>query len=279
MGDEVRGGRQDRLGHPLTSPSEYTEVLARNRALTIVAMVGLMVVAWAYTAYLAVDVRSASMRSMVAAAGAPASMAWRPSDVTFMLVMWSVMMVAMMLPSATPMILLFERVGRRREAEGRPRTSVAVFVAGYIVAWLGFSAVATFANWGLHQAGLLTTMMGRTTPMVAGFVLIAAGVFQWTPLKEACLTHCRSPLAFLTMHWREGAGGALRMGLHHGLYCVGCCWLLMALLFVLGVMNLAWIAALTVVVLLEKLSPGGEWWSRVSGASLVLWGLAVGTGL
>ncbi len=111
--------------------------------------------------------------------------------------------------------------------------------------------------------------------MVAGVLLVAAGVFQWTPLKETCLTHCSSPLAFLTMHWREGAGGALRMGLHHGVYCVGCCWLLMALLFVLGVMNLVWIAVLTVVVLLEKLAPRGAWLSRGTGVGLILWGITL----
>jgi predicted metal-binding membrane protein len=275
MGDEIWRGRQDRLGHRLSGSSDYAVSLARNRVLTVTALSTLMVVAWGYTAYLAFSVGSAGIRSMMHAATAPAVMAWRLADFFFMLVMWSVMMVAMMLPSATPMILLFERVGRRRSSTDRQRVPLAVFVAGYVVVWLGFSVAATLANWALHQAGMLTSMMGQTTPMFAGALLVVAGVFQWTPLKETCLKHCRSPLAFLTMHWREGAGGAMRMGLHHGAYCVGCCWLLMALLFVLGVMNLVWIAVLTVAVLLEKVAPQGKWLSRGTGVGLIVWGITL----
>ncbi len=275
MGNEIRRGRQDRLGHRLSGSSDYAAALARNRTLTVSALAALIASAWGYTAYLALDVGSAGMQSMLQAAALPAAMSWHLADFVFMFIMWGMMMVAMMLPSATPMILLFERVVRRRSAADRPMVSLAVFVTGYLVVWLGFSVLATIANWGLHQAGLLTSMMGNTTPMVAGALLIVAGFFQWTRLKEACLEHCRSPLAFLTMHWREGAGGALRMGLHHGGYCVGCCWLLMALLFVLGVMNLVWIAVLTVAVLLEKVVPRGKWLSRGTGVGLIVWGIAL----
>jgi len=185
------------------------------------------------------------------------------------------MMVAMMLPSAAPMILLFGKVGERRASLDRQAVAPAIFMLGYLVVWTLFSLAATLFNWLFHSAGLLTAMMGRTLPMVSGTLLIAAGIFQWTPLKHACLDRCRSPIGFLTAEWREGRGGALMMGLHHGVYCVGCCWLLMGLLFVLGVMNLVWIAVLTVFVLLEKLVPNGVALSKATGVALALWGIVV----
>jgi predicted metal-binding membrane protein len=186
--------------------------------------------------------------------------------------MWAVMMAAMMLPSVLPVILLYARVGRHRESQGRPRQPAWPFVGGYLLAWTGFSVLATLANWALHAGSSLSSMMGSATPLVGGLVLIAAGIYQWTPLKSACLTHCRSPAGFLADHWREGGAGALLMGLHHGAYCVGCCWLLMALLFVLGVMNVAWIAVLTLFVLAEKLLPRGDLLGRASGVALSGWG-------
>jgi len=172
-------------------------------------------------------------------------------------------------------VLLFARVMRKREREGRPFVPTALFVIGYLLVWVGFSAMATVANWGLHVAGLLSSMMGRTTPLIGGVVLLLAGAFQWTPLKDVCLSHCRSPLVFLTAHWIDGRPGTLMMGLHHGLYCLGCCWLLMALLFVLGIMNLPWIAVLTVFVLLEKILPRGRLVSRLSGGVFAAWGMAL----
>jgi predicted metal-binding membrane protein len=198
--------------------------------------------------------------------------AWGIAEFAAMLVMWAVMMAAMMLPSVMPVISLYARVGTKRAAQNQSRQPTWPFVTGYLLAWAGFSVLATLANWGLHSGGYLTSMMGSAAPRLGGIVLIAAGVYQWTPLKNACLSHCRSPLAFLADHWREGRTGALTMGLEHGAYCVGCCWFLMALLFVLGVMNVAWIAVLTVFILVEKMVPFGKWWSRGAGAILVMWG-------
>ncbi len=153
-------------------------------------------------------------------------------------------------------------------------------MAGYLVVWVVFSLAATLLNGLLHGSGLLTSVMGRATPLVAGGLLIAAGFFQWTPLKHACLEHCRSPIGFLMANWQDGHAGALRMGVHHGMYCVGYCWLLMALLFVLGVMNIAWIAGLAAFVLLEKTVPQGVILSRVTGIVLVFWGgIVLMTGL
>ena len=259
----------------MTPGRSYSELVRRDRVVVVAAIAILASLAWVYTAELAVGMGSAGMSTMAVSAAMPSTQFWGLEDVVFMFVMWSVMMVAMMLPSVTPMVLLFTGVMRKRASDGRPLVSTAFFVVGYLLVWVGFSAVATFANWGLHSGGFLSSMMGRTTPMVGGGVLLLAGAFQWTQLKDACLSHCRSPLAFLASGWREGRRGTLMMGLHHGLYCLGCCWLLMALLFVLGIMNLPWIVGLTVFVLLEKVSPRGRLVSRVSGVMFAVWGMAL----
>jgi len=182
----------------------------------------------------------------------------------------SVMMVAMMVPPASPMILLFARVNRQRREGENPAIPTALFLAAYLVVWSGFSAVATLAQWGLHSAALLSPMMVSTSPILGGLLLVGAGVFQWTSLKRACLVRCRSPLAFLLAEWRDGPRGAFLMGLRHGVYCLGCCWILMALLFVAGVMNLLWVATLAVFVLVEKVLPRGDLAGRLGGAALIL---------
>lgn len=226
--------------------------------------------AWAYTIYL--GLKPSSMPSGAAMA-APMMMAWSAADFAFMFFMWAVMMFAMMLPSVTPTVMIYERVRAKREEAGRPFVPTGSFVAGYLLAWVGFSLAATTLNWLLHAEGALSSMMGQVGPSTGGVLLILAGLFQWTPLKDVCLEHCRSPMGFLTTHWREGAPGALRMGLHHGAYCLGCCWMLMVLLFALGVMNLPWVAVLTIIVLAEKVLPGGRHLSRGLGAALIVWGL------
>ena len=187
--------------------------------------------------------------------------------------MWAVMMVAMMLPSTAPVTLLVANIARKRAAAGGAfGTGTVLFVLGYLAVWCGFAAAATLLQWGLDEAGLMSDTMALANRIGAGIMLIAAGIYQWTPLKEACLRHCRSPLDFLLFHWREGGLGALVSGIGHGAYCLGCCWMLMALLFVGGVMNLAWIAAIALLVLIEKTLPGGGWVGRAMGAVLVVWG-------
>ena len=172
------------------------------------------------------------------------------------------------------MILLFATVNRRRREQERPYVPTSVFLSGYVIVWSGFAALATGANWGLHVNSLLSSMMGTSSSAyLGGALLLTAGIFQWSPLKYACLSHCRSPLGFLMAEWRDGAGGALRMGLKHGVYCLGCCWVLMGLLFVLGVMNLLWIAALAAFVLMEKVIHNGHLVSRVTGLLLAGWGV------
>ncbi|HYB90625.1 MAG TPA: DUF2182 domain-containing protein [Candidatus Binataceae bacterium] len=198
--------------------------------------------------------------------------AWSLRDAWLVLAMWSVMMAAMMLPSAIPMIEMYARMARGRAAgQGG---SAWLLVAGYLIAWTGFAAAITAVQYPLERTRIIGDAM-RMTPAAGGLLLIATGIFQFTPLKQACLTQCRSPLGFFLTSWRSGAGGALAMGLHHGAFCIGCCWLLMALMFVAGAMNLVWAGALTIFVLLEKATPWGGAISRVSGALMVASGIAL----
>jgi predicted metal-binding membrane protein len=200
---------------------------------------------------------------------------WGLPAVILLFLMWAVMMIAMMVPSAVPMIQGFLAVNERRRNPSRQLVPVGVFLLGYLAVWTAFSAAATLAQWGLHKAALLSPMMVATSPVMSGALLLAAGVFQWTPLKRACLRGCRSPLSFLMSEWREGTAGAFSMGLRHGAYCVGCCWALMALLFVVGVMNLLWVAVIALFVIAEKVLPRGELLGHIGGVALVAAGIAV----
>ena len=244
----------------------------RDRALVGLSIITLCALAWAYLIYLDSKMSSMAPGMVAMSMKMPADHTWGLLDLTTMFVMWSVMMVAMMLPSATPMILLYEHINQKRKSDGQARSPTLYFFGGYLLVWIGFSVLATMLNLTLHSGGLLSSMMGRVTPVLAGISLLAAGAYQWTNLKYACLAHCRSPVGFLMTHWLEGPFAAVRMGAHHGLYCLGCCWMVMILLFVLGVMNLLWIAALTVFVLAEKIVPGGHVLSRVAGLLMVGWG-------
>jgi predicted metal-binding membrane protein len=203
---------------------------------------------------------------------AMAPMAWTPGYAILMFFMWWIMMMAMMLPSASPMILLFARFNRSQRDKGAPYVPTAVFALGYLWVWAAFSVVAVTAQWSLERSGLLSSMMASTSVILGAVLLIAAGLYQLTPLKYACLKHCRSPLFFISHHWRPGEWGALRMGLEHGAFCTGCCWFLMALLFYGGIMNLFWIIGLALFVLLEKVAPAGHWVGRILGAGLIAWG-------
>ena len=238
----------------------------RQRIVVLGALGGLVVLSWLYL----LD-EAATMAAM------DPDMAMLPKDASellLLLAMWCIMMVGMMLPSAAPMILTFATINRNRRASGRPYTATALFTSGYLLAWIGFSIAATLAQAGLERASLLAPMAMKTTsPVLGGLLFIAAGAYQFTPLKQACLSFCRSPFAFIVNHWRDGPGGAVRMGFNHGLYCLGCCWSLMALLFVGGVMNLVWVAVLTAVVLAEKLFAAGPWLARIVGLLLVGYGV------
>ena len=225
------------------------------------------------------DIRYWPIRSdraiFVAGAAAATFLAWfylvrlaahshHSADFAVAFLMWTVMMMAMMLPSALPFVFAFGAEHRRRRARNLPFVSAGVFLAGYFALWTAFSAVAALLQQALHPP-----MSSATSSVFAGAILVAAGIYQWTPFKDACLRHCRSPLSFLLSDWREGGLGAFRMGVDHGLFCLGCCWLLMTLPFAAGVMNLMWMAAITVFILVEKAAPGGRWFGRIGGALLV----------
>ena len=246
-------------------------ILKRDRVFVFMGLVGISLLAWIHLIILAVEMNDASMGSMLM----PAIKSWRVFDFWLMFVMWSVMMVAMMLPSATPMILLHAHLGRRQQECGQTFAPTAVFASGYLIVWILFSLIATILQWALEQWALLSPMMVSTSPYLGGGLLCVAGLYQWTPLKDACLENCRSPVEFLSRTWRPGTGGALIMGIHHGIYCVGCCWLLMSMLFVVGVMNLLWVGAIATFVLLEKILPMGVLVGRFSGILFILVGIIV----
>lgn len=197
---------------------------------------------------------------------------WTPGYAVLMFFMWWVMMVAMMLPSAALMILLFAMINRKQRETGHPHVATSIFAAGYLAAWAGFSLVAVILQWTLEQTGILSPMLVGTNVIFGSVLLLAAGAYQLTPIKRACLRHCRAPLTFLSTHWRRGNGGALRMGVAHGAFCVGCCWFLMGLLFFGGVMNLYWVAGLALFILVEKTVPAGHWLGYATGVVLLIWG-------
>ncbi len=234
------------------------------------ALFAIAALAWAYLA------TGAGMDAHPMGAGGPEGMAGQASGATFLVLfgMWAVMMVAMMLPGAAPMILLYGAVAPEAESS-RSVSATSVFASGYLIVWTAFGLGAAAVQLVLHRALLLTPALHTASAVAGGAILVVAGLYQLTPLKHACLRRCRSPVQFLTEHWRPGAAGALRMGLAHGLYCVGCCWTLMALLFVGGVMNLVWVAAIALVVVAEKLAPSGHRLARFAGVALIAWGAAV----
>lgn len=247
--------------------------LRRDRYIVLAALVAVTAMAWSYVLWLArgMDMSTAEMAAMMTTAFKP----WSLADFGFMLGMWMVMMIGMMTPSAAPMILLYARVGRQAFIQGKPFAASGWFAAGYLLAWAGFSLLATLVQWMLERTALLTPMMESTNNSFGGIVLIAIGVYQWSPLKYACLDQCQAPLSFIQRHggFRQEASASLQLGARHGAYCVGCCWALMALLFVGGIMNILWIAAITMMVLLEKIIPAGRIVPRIVGLALAVEGI------
>ena len=196
---------------------------------------------------------------------------WGMTEVWMTFVMWGIMMAAMMLPTVIPMVLAFATVNREKGRSG-VLVPVGAFTAGYLGAWALYCVAATALQWWLLRTALLSPVSLASGPVLGGFLLIVAGLFQWTPWKDACMQKCRNPLGFLLTHWQPGRLGALRLGSRYGLYCVGCCWLLMLICLGLGVMNLVWMAVLTIFMLVEKITPAGHVISRAAGVGLVMWG-------
>ena len=259
----------------MNQKSSIEVLIQRDRLWITLALVASISLAWAWLVR-----ESSAMDMLTLEAQRHASMgmvvinmrAWGLSDWPALFVMWTAMMAGMMLPSAAPVILLVLGAYRLRK-DDQTRLAAVMFMGGYVLVWTAFSAFAAGGQIALHRAAVLNDDMRLHSTVLAGVILLAAGIYQWLPVKTHCLVRCQAPLAFLTQHWRPGIRGGLLMGLRHGASCVGCCWLLMVLLFVLGVMDLAWVAALAVLVLLEKLAPGGAVIGRVAGVAAAGWGI------
>lgn len=237
--------------------------------LPLGGIVIVLAVSWAYLAYMAWGMENMDV------AGEwwimPRMNHWGGADLALVFAMWAIMMAAMMLPSAVPLLLLLGRINSQRYSRAHAQLATSAMALGYVAAWGAFSALATLAQWGLLEARLVSPMMVSSSPYLSALLLAAAGAYQFTPWKYACLSKCRSPLSVLMTQSSSGIAGALLLGLRQGAYCIGCCWLLMVLLFVLGVMNLLWIAALTLLVLLEKSLHQARWFVRLTGAALLVW--------
>src|ERR1700676_2601960 len=257
-------------------------LLRRDRTIMIAALAALTALAWADLVWLANDMARGGMdmtglRMIPAGRGLmmPASEPWQPVEFGYVFAMWVIMMIGMMTPSVAPMILIYARVGRQAAMQGKPVAASGWFAAGYLLAWTAFALAATSAQWALERAALLTPMMAGASNIFGGAVLIAAGLYQWTPLKHVCLRQCQAPLQFIQRHggFRRDAKGAIVLGARHGAYCIGCCWALMALLFVGGVMNVLWIAVLSILVLAETIIPTGRLISRLAGSGFIAGGI------
>jgi predicted metal-binding membrane protein len=262
------------LSAGIAATTALERIIRRDRLIVALGLLAILALSWSYLV-----TTGAGMRSMLgeaemhAAMGMPEMQSWT-RELVALFAMWAVMMVGMMLPSAAPLILLILGVYRRRD-DRHTRLNSMLFVGGYLLAWAIFSLAAASGQIALHRAALLSADMAAKSGVLTAAILMITGIYQWLPIKSACLAHCRSPLNFLSEHWREGLAGAVRMGFLHGVFCVGCCWALMTLLFVAGVMNLLWVAAIAAFVLVEKLSRQGMLLSRVAGVLLILWGTYV----
>jgi predicted metal-binding membrane protein len=244
-------------------------LIRHRRAVVLGALATVTVAAWAYL------LLGAGMEmGMDGGPKMAAPSAWSPPYAVLISLMWWVMMVAMMLPTAAPTVLLVTTLAWDRLPNPNLVPAAAMlFASGYLLVWSGMSLAATLLQWRLENAGLLSEMLAFGNGILASTVLVAAGLYQWTPLKNACLRHCGSPTEFLIRHWRPGPLGAMGTGVRHGLFCLGCCWMLMALLFVGGLMNLVWVGAIALFVLMEKTMPWGDWMGRFGGGVLVVWGV------
>jgi len=287
----------------------FSDLLKRDTLVVAAALVVITILAWAYLVVMNGEMQASQMAPTQAvqmsgapgmsgmadmdvhapkvesgmpggqgmAMAAPAIAPWNASHFLFIFAMWAVMMVGMMTPSVSPVVLIYSRFARGAAAQGTPFASAVWFAGGYLIAWTAFALVASVAQYALDRALLLTPMMALQSRTVGGAVLVAAGIYQWLPIKSACLASCRAPLAFVQRHggFSASAPGSVRLGVLHGLYCIGCCWALMVLLFVAGVMNLLWIATLMLIVLAEKLLPAAAYISRGVGVVAIGWGLWV----
>ena len=274
--------------HPVPTDAA---VVRRDRVVIVLAVALLTALAWGYLLWLSADMNMGGMdmggmdmggidmtalRMIPSGMGlmVPAEMPWRAMEFAFVFVMWTVMMVGMMTPSAVPMFLMYARVGRQIEAQGKSLSATLWFAAGYFLVWVAFALFATLMQWALERTALLDFTMASTDNVLGGLVFVAAGLYQWTRLNDLCLAQCQRPFAFVMGHggYRRDAPGCVMLGLRHGAYCVGCCWALMALLLVGGVMNVLWIVLLALLAFLERVTSMGRLIARLAGIVLVAGG-------
>jgi predicted metal-binding membrane protein len=244
---------------------QLEKILKNDRLIIIAGIAVVSLITWTY------------MAKMFATAGSLTSVhaahAWAMNDLASYFMMWLVMMVAMMLPTAGPMILTFSFISRDRKQKEQPYVTTAIFVAGYFIVSVGYSLLVTLLQWWLHHSALLTPVGASNSNVLSGVLLVAAGIFQWSKIKQACLRFCRNPFNFVMTNWKEGIPGALHMGIKHGLLCAGCCWALMLLMFVGGVMNLIWMILITAIILIEKVAPRGDIFAKVAGVAMAVIGI------
>ena len=248
-------------------------LLKRDRIVIISGLILISLLAWLYIIYLYRQMSDMNMEALFFAM--PMTPAWTATDFILLFLMWFVMMIAMMTPSVAPLILIFAVVNRKRKEQQNPFVPTGYLFAGYFFIWAAFSLLATSLQWLLQHISLLTPEMRITSKILGGSILIVAGIFQFTPLKKTCLNYCRTPIDFIHRSWKEGKTGAISMGIENGIYCVGCCWTLMVLLFVSGIMNLLWVALIAFFVLIEKVSANARWVSPVAGAALIIYGMII----
>lgn len=256
-------------------PGPADALLRHDRLIIVVLLLLVTALAWAFTVHQAnlMDEMEAAMWRDMNMSMNGMEPSWTAIDAVLLFAMWSAMMAAMMVPGASPMVVAFTTINRRRRQRSAPYVPTAVFLLGYLIAWAGFSVIATALQWLLQATGLLTTMMQSASHYWSAALFVAAGLYQFSPLKQACLAYCRTPDGFILSEWRDGATGAAIMGLRHGLFCMGCCGALMVLLFAVAVMDLRWVAALMVLVTAEKFLPGPTFWRIGFGVGLLVTGV------
>lgn len=257
----------------MTKSTPLANVLKKDRFITLTALFLICVLAWLYIIYLYNQMYPMNMDSLFFAM--PMTPQWSWTDFVLLFLMWFVMMIAMMAPSVSPLVLIFTLLNRKRQQHQNPYVPSGYLLSGYFLVWAAFSLFATLLQWLLQQVALLNPEMVTTSKLLGGIILIMAGMFQFTPLKNTCLRNCRSPIGFIHQHWKDGKSGALRMGIQNGIYCLGCCWILMILLFVSGIMNILWITIISLFVLIEKVLSSIKFISPIAGIALITYGIIV----
>jgi predicted metal-binding membrane protein len=256
----------------MTGTGSLAFILKKDRFVVLMALSILCVLSWLYIIYLYNQMYPMNMDAFLFAM--PMTSSWSWTDFVLLFLMWFVMMIAMMMPSVAPLVLIFTSINRKRQQQKNPFVSSGYLISGYFLVWAAFSLFATILQWLLQRASLLNPEMITTSRILGGIIFILAGLFQFTPLKNTCLNTCRSPMGFIHQYWKDGKSGAWRMGIQNGIFCLGCCWILMLLLFVSGIMNIVWIAIISLFVLIEKVS-SAKVISFIAGIGLIAYGILV----